>query len=176
MDNSAKHFTRTQSSRCRVLDDVPAPRPQEQRLNYVYRPSFDDPSQEAAILAPMPGAEPRNPAPAKFEVPENVPPELTSLYTPLLSREQEWHLFRKMNFLKYRPPRLRNLFRFPVGPLMQSTARTQDPRNHRKPPAAGSGDQDLLVVCNMRLLVSIAKHYATHKGNSPSCCPTATCR
>ena len=37
-----------------------------------------------------------------------MPPYLASLYeVPLLTREQEAHLFRKFNFLKYKAAKLR---------------------------------------------------------------------
>ena len=40
--------------------------------------------------------------------PKDLPPYLASLYEmPLLTREQEAHLFRKYNFLKYRAAKLR---------------------------------------------------------------------
>jgi hypothetical protein len=55
----------------------------------------------------------RLPAPATAKPPERVPPPtglppyLASLYeVPLLTREQEAHLFRKMNYLKYKASQL----------------------------------------------------------------------
>ena len=44
----------------------------------------------------------------KARLPSGLPPYLASLYeVPLLSRNQEAHLFRKMNFLKYKASKLR---------------------------------------------------------------------
>ena len=47
-----------------------------------------------------------------------VPPELASLYqVPLLNKEQEQHLFRKMNFLKHKAAQLRKRMILPNGTL-----------------------------------------------------------
>ena len=44
----------------------------------------------------------------KPRLPSGLPPYLASLYeVPLLTRKQEAHLFRKMNYLKYKAGRLR---------------------------------------------------------------------
>ena len=72
------------------------------RLGYVDHPSFDDPSARPAILAPLAG-------PTGAEL--SPPLRLASLpngeaKAPILSREQEAHLFRKMNYLKCRTERL----------------------------------------------------------------------
>jgi hypothetical protein len=41
--------------------------------------------------------------------PAGLPPYLASLYdSQLLTREQEYHLFRKMNYLKYKAHKLRS--------------------------------------------------------------------
>ena len=40
--------------------------------------------------------------------PSGLPPYLAALYeVPLLTREQEYHLFRKINYLKYQACQLR---------------------------------------------------------------------
>jgi RNA polymerase primary sigma factor len=76
------------------------------RINFVAHPSFADAAATAEILGPMPtpdgGQAPRQPDPlegypSSAEVPEHR----------LLTREQEVHLFRKMNFLKAVAARLR---------------------------------------------------------------------
>ena len=49
-------------------------------------------------LEPLPSVEDGK-TPRRVKSPEGVPPYLASLYdVPLLSREQEAHLFRKMNY------------------------------------------------------------------------------
>ncbi|MBN1852218.1 MAG: sigma-70 family RNA polymerase sigma factor [Pirellulales bacterium] len=59
---------------------------------------------EKAVLGPAPA--PAKP-PQRVRPPAGLPPYLTSLYeVPLLTREQEVHLFRKMNYLKYKASKL----------------------------------------------------------------------
>ena len=56
--------------------------------------------REDRILGPMPESE--EPV-KKSRLPSGLPPYLASLYeVPLLTRKQEAHLFRKMNYLKYK--------------------------------------------------------------------------
>jgi RNA polymerase sigma factor (sigma-70 family) len=133
----------------------------QQRLDYIYHPSFDDPSQEAVIRADMPAAETYEAQRQQTRVPEDVPRELLPLYTPLLSKAQEQHQFRKMNFLKHQAARLQNRRRFPTQSMAASAARTQDldtvPNLQRQAQAV----MGFLVNCNMRLLVSIVKRYVT---------------
>jgi RNA polymerase primary sigma factor len=96
------------SGRSRAHLDHPADATRARRLlgteiRYIDHPSFDDPGAHDEILAPLPAADVAR-APRRTEAPAKVPPYLASLYQegPLLSREQEAHLFRKMNYLTRR--------------------------------------------------------------------------
>ena len=61
-------------------------------------------AQEKVFLGPAPA--PAKP-PQRLQPPDGLPPYLTSLYeVPLLTREQEVHLFRQMNYLKYKASKL----------------------------------------------------------------------
>src|SRR5690606_37789029 len=63
------------------------------------------PSLEAEILGPTPVNEATTRA---ARVPAGLPTYLASLYeVPLLTREQEQHLFRKFNYVKYKASKLR---------------------------------------------------------------------
>ena len=83
----------------------------ETKIEIMLSPEFEAPDAAEFILSPLPenvngadGKPKRLPKP-----PADTPPYLAALYaTPLLNREQEYHLFRKMNFLKYRAESLRN--------------------------------------------------------------------
>jgi RNA polymerase sigma factor (sigma-70 family) len=161
----AEYFPWGRPSVHRDLDEVHTPRPREYRLGYIYHPSFDDPGQEAAILAPMPGSEAYEAQRRQIQVPEDVSPELAPLYTPLLSREQEQHLFRKMNFLKHQANRLCDRLRPPSRRIDACEARAQDLDTIEKLRRQAQAVQALLVNCNMRLLVSIARRYATRTDN-----------
>jgi RNA polymerase primary sigma factor len=157
VDTLARRLQRTRSSAYRVLD-VPARRRQGRRPGYVYHASFDDPTQEAAILAPMPGAEAYEAERRKMKPPAEVPPQLAALYTPLLSREQEQHLFRKMNFLKHKAARLRDLM-LPGGRIDAGSARDRGLEAIEDLQRQARAIQDQLIHCNTRLLVSIAKRH-----------------
>jgi RNA polymerase primary sigma factor/RNA polymerase sigma factor len=82
-----------------------------------------------------------------------MPPYLASLYdVPLLTREQEVHLFRKMNYLKSKAGRLReglDLNR-PKRSLMNQIEKLYD---------ASVAAKNLIISANLRLVVSIAKRY-----------------
>src|SRR5581483_9073432 len=77
-----------------------AARVRELPLDYMPSREFKRPTAAARILAPTP----ESPATQrKVKRPTGLPPYLASLYeVPLLTAEQERHLFRKYNFLKYR--------------------------------------------------------------------------
>ncbi len=103
----AKQFGLRRSHIERVVSEMRAKCPLRPKLEFMSDPSFDDPSVVAEILGPSP--EPAvGRAPRRTRAPEGLPPYLVSLYdVPLLSWEQERHLFRKMNYLNYRAHRLR---------------------------------------------------------------------
>src|SRR5205085_1240631 len=92
----------------RVIHEVRADQLLAHRIDYIYHASFDNPSMEADILGPMPGETEFEERRRGMHVPADVPPELASNYEfPLLTREQEQHLFRKMNVLKHKAALLR---------------------------------------------------------------------
>src|SRR5205807_8710059 len=106
---------------------VRAQRLLEQPLDYIFNPSFDDPALEAVILAAMPDAEEYEAKRRSMHAPKDVPPELASCYEyPLLSKDQEQHLFRQMNYLKHKAHRLRARLTLPSGKVDGAHARTQD--------------------------------------------------
>jgi RNA polymerase primary sigma factor/RNA polymerase sigma factor len=91
----------------------------------------------------------------KTKPPGDLPHYLASLYdVPLLTREQEYHLFRKFNFLKYQASQLR------------------DQLNSKKPKTKIMGEieplyeqvvetKNIIVQSNLRLVVSIAKRHVS---------------
>src|SRR5207253_860233 len=98
VDTLAKNFQRTRSSMYRVLNEIRAQRLLDHPIDYLHHESFDDPSLEAEILAPMPDADAFEQAHRAMRIPKDAPPELASLYEwPLLTKPQEQHLFRQMN-------------------------------------------------------------------------------
>lgn len=129
---------------------IPAQRIMELPLEYVPNPQFSDESLEADILAEMPAG---NTPGAKTRPPAKLPAYLASLYdVPLLSREQEVHLFRKFNYLKYKA----NTLRSQHAPAA-AAARHFSVVNQLYEEAVKIKNQ--IVRANLRLVVSIAKRY-----------------
>ena len=88
-----------------------------------------------------------------MRVPAGLPPYLASLYdVPLLSREQEAHLFRKMNYLKYKAGKLRD----ELDPS-QPKSSTMDEIEGLYHEAVSTKNQ--IIRANLRLVVSIAKRH-----------------
>jgi len=155
----AKQFNITASSVYRSIHEAEAKRLLDQPVDYIYHESFDDPSMAAEIAGPMPDAEDYEAKRNALKVPKDAPPELASLYNlPLLSKEQEQHLFRKMNYLKHKVAQLR----VKINP---SKARTQDFKEVEVLQEQASAIKDHLISCNMRLVVAIAKRHAAQSDN-----------
>jgi RNA polymerase sigma factor (sigma-70 family) len=169
VDMLAKRFQRTRTSMYRVINEVRAQRLLEQPLDYIPHPSFDDPAMEAVILAPMPDEEAYEKKRREMKAPKDTPPELAPLFeVPLLNKEQEQHLFRKMNFLKYKASRLRNELRkggHDVGDVDPSRVRIQLLKEIEDLQAEANSVKDLLINANMRLVVHIAKKHVGPNDN-----------
>ena len=148
----AKRFGRTRTTIYRVVNEMRARRILELPLEYIYNEVFDQPGVEQRILGPAP--EPERP-PKKARVPSGLPPYLASLYEiPLLTREQEYHLFRKFNYLKYRASKLRE----GLNPARASSS-VMDEIERLYEEAVKTKNE--IVQANLRLVVSIAKRHVT---------------
>ena len=169
VETLAKRFQRTRSSIYRVVNEVHAQRLLEQPLDYIPHPSFDDPSLEGEILAPMPDAEAYEAKRRTMHAPKDVPPELGSCYEyPLLSKDQERHLFRKMNFLKHQARKLRDQIRKEGGEANEvdpTRVRNQTLKEIEDLQKEANEVKELLINANMRLVVSIAKKHAAQSDN-----------
>ena len=84
----------------------------------------------------------------QMKVPKDAPPELASLYEmPLLSKEQEHHLFRQMNFLKHKANQLRKR-------LDPARAKIHEIKQIEEIQDQANAVKDRLIKCNMRLVAS----------------------
>jgi RNA polymerase primary sigma factor len=103
--SSGLRIFRPKSRRSRKADIARARRLLAADLTYVAHPSFDDPSAHDAILAPSPISEAAGSGRADASGDADAAPSRSAGF-PL--REQEVHLFRKMNYLKCLACRLRD--------------------------------------------------------------------
>lgn len=146
----AERYSRSRSSVHRVVNECRATKIMETSLDYIHNPEFDRPGAELEILAPMPEPETDG---RKTRVPSGLPPYLTALYdVPLLNREQEYHLFRKFNFLKHRAAKLREQLdrSRPRATLLDEIEHYIDESVRTK---------NRIIQSNLRLVVSIAKRH-----------------
>lgn len=110
-------------------------------------PEFADPSRFAEIERDLPCEQSGSLTPA----PAGTPPYLASLYsTALLSREQEYHLFRQMHFFKFRAQAFE-------AKLRRSSPAVADLEAWQYWRAQSSRVRNAIVQANLRLVVSIAK-------------------
>jgi RNA polymerase primary sigma factor len=162
----AKRFRRTRASMYRVISEVRAEQLMKQAQDYIYNPSFDEKDKEVEILAPMPGLADFEKQRSNMRVPKDVPPELAPLYeVPLLNKEQEQHLFRQMNFLKHKVRKVVDRFRNPDGTVNPAKVRIEDLEAIERLQEQSTAVKDLLISCNMRLVVSIAKRHSGQTDN-----------
>jgi RNA polymerase sigma factor (sigma-70 family) len=156
VDVLAKRYCRTRTSIYRVISEVRAERLLSQPLDYMYHESFDRRSADREILSPAPEAKESH---RQGRVPQGLPPYLASLYeVPLLSREQEAYLFRKMNYLKYKAARLRE----GLDPK-RAKSDLMDEIESRVEQALAVKNQ--IIRANLRLVVSIAKRHVGPSNN-----------
>jgi RNA polymerase primary sigma factor len=163
----AKRYHKTPTSVYRAINEVRAQRLLEQPLDYIPHPEFEMADKEAVILAPMPRFEEYEERRRSMHAPRDVPPELASCYEyPLLDREQEYHLFRKMNYLKFRASRLRaDLLKEGEDVIDPTRVKTHTLREIERLQNEANAVKEVLINANMRLVVNIAKRHAGQTDN-----------
>lgn len=149
VDKLCRDYNRTKTTVYRVINEMRATRIQELPLDYIDNPRFSRKGAENAIMGPMPDHE----VGRKARRPAGLPPYLASLYEiPLLTREQEQHLFRQYNYLKYKASKLRDQLDYerPKSSLMDEIEALHEKIVDLK---------NQIARCNLRLVVSIAKRH-----------------
>jgi RNA polymerase primary sigma factor/RNA polymerase sigma factor len=153
VDALAKRYCRTRTTIYRIINEMRAKRIFELPLDYIPHASFSKAGIDKTILTPLPM--PENLQARKTRVPAGLPPYLASLYeVPLLTREQEYHLFRKFNYLKYKASELRRT----LDPA-RARSSVMDEIEQLYEEAVKIKNQ--IVQANLRLVVSIAKRHIT---------------
>lgn len=164
VDILAKRFQRNRTSMYRVIHEVRAQKLLEHNLDFIPNPGFEDANLELAILAPMPGSDEYETKRKSMKAPKDVQTELGNLYeVPLLNKEQEQHLFRKMNYLKFKASQLRNsILKEAANPpevdLLKVKVQVLDEIENLIHQA--NMVKDSLINANMRLVVNIAKRHS----------------
>ncbi len=164
VDIIAQRFQRNRTSMYRVIHEVRAQKLLEQSIDFIANPSFLDANMEASILAPMPGAEEYEAKRKGMKIPKDAPKELASLYeVPLLNKEQEQHLFRKLNFLKYKANKLlKSIIKEGSTPPEPdySKIKVQILDEIENSIQLSKLVKDELINANMRLVVNISKRHS----------------
>ena len=156
VERLCRDYNRTKTTIYRVVNEMRAARIAELPLDYIDNPRFARKGADNACLSPMPENEASKRKPKR---PAGLPPYLASLYEiPLLTKEQEQHLFRKYNYLKFKAVRLRDQLDYerPKSSLMDEIEELYEQIVNTK---------NKIARCNLRLVVSIAKRHVTPDQN-----------
>lgn len=144
-------YGRTRSSIHRIATDYRATVLLEQPVEFVANDEFLQADVDELIV-PL-SVESESPEPVEVAGQGELPPYLSDLYTlPLLDRDEERDLFRRMNYLKFRAVQLRE--------GISSRRRRVSQMNEIEQCLERSlAIKNWIIRCNLRLVVSVARKH-----------------
>lgn len=152
----AKRYGKSPATIRHAVLQVRARRLKETPIEYMYNEEFDQPGADEKILGPEPVPEKE---PKRTRAPKGLPPYLASLYeVPLLTKEQEVYLFRKMNYLKHKAKLLQDK-------IDVNRPRASDLDELERLLQEALEVKNRIIRSNLRLVVSIAKRHVTPQTN-----------
>jgi RNA polymerase sigma factor (sigma-70 family) len=151
----ARRFEKPTTWVYRVITEMRARDLRARKIEFVDSPDFSEADAETVILGTAASAL-RQPLPkASRRVPAGLPPYLAQLFRiPLLTKEGEVHLFRKMNYLKWKADELRS----GLDPARASASELDGVDALLDEAAAVKNE---IVQANLRLVVGIAKRHVS---------------
>lgn len=152
----AQQYGIDKKAAARALNKARTERISELPLDFMASADFTKQNADEKILAPTPVALKGQKMPRK---PSDLPAYIASLYdVPLLTAEQETHLFRKYNYLKFKASNLREQLDTarPKPQLLDEIESLYQEAIDTK---------NLLVRSNLRLVVAVAKKYIGATGD-----------
>ncbi|TWT46620.1 sigma-70 family RNA polymerase sigma factor [Botrimarina hoheduenensis] len=148
VEKLADRYGRSKTTIYRIATEVRYERIRALALESIPNPRFARKGADAACLGEMPVAET---PPRRVSRPTDLPAYLAALYdSPLLTREQEQHLFRQYNYLKFKAAKLRATL-----DAARPKAVTMDEIEALHERAVEVKNQ--IARANLRLVVSLAK-------------------
>ena len=144
-------YGRTRSSIHRIANEYRAKMLLEQPIDFIPNDEFlTSAADELIVELPF---ELESPAHAPIESKGELPGYFADLYAmPLLTREEEGELFRRMNYLKFKAKQLRDT-------LPESRERVRDMNEIERLLEKSLAIKNVLIRSNLRLVVSVAgKH------------------
>ncbi len=146
----AKTFRRTTTQIRKIVNAKRVKRIQELPLTFVPSDEFERLTSDTILgPAPQPGGPQR-----KSRAPSELSPYLASLYDfPLLSKEQEDHLFRKYNYAKYQASKLRE-------ELHETRPSTKSLCEIERLYQIAVDTKNEIMQANLRLVVALMKKHA----------------
>ena len=152
MSYLTKKYGRSRSALYRIVNQVRAEQMLTESTDYVHDKSFDKPNADAIILD-HDSDEDRGPSQPLPKPAKDLPQYLRRLYeTALLTKTQEFHLFRRYNYLKHKIAKLKATVAN-ARPKAETLAAITELQKRV------ISLKNQLVRANLRLVVSVAKRH-----------------